>query len=99
MIKSQANKQLKVSELSFLFGVILGRVFDPVDYGLCYLEDLLSQLSENIVVVSGTGPSKLIAIPKREQTSEEIERTKRFALEVSNKKYTFIYFKICYQFV
>ncbi|XP_046671774.1 meiosis regulator and mRNA stability factor 1-like isoform X1 [Homalodisca vitripennis] len=82
VLKSQASKQLLVSELHQLFERTLGRTFDPVDYGLCYLEDLLSQLSANIVLVSGEGSELTIAIPKREQTPEEIERTKQFASQV-----------------
>uniref|UniRef100_A0A1B6CMW8 HTH OST-type domain-containing protein n=2 Tax=Clastoptera arizonana TaxID=38151 RepID=A0A1B6CMW8_9HEMI len=82
VLKSQSNKQFQVSELSTLFESTLGRAFDPVDYGLCYLEDLLSQLSDNVVLVSGIGPITTIAIPKKDQTSVEVERTKQFAIEV-----------------
>lgn len=82
VLKSQASRQLMVSEIGTLYERTFSRTFDPVDYGLCYLEDLLAQLSENIVVISGEGPSAVIAIPKREQTPEEIERTKQFALAV-----------------
>ena len=83
VLKSQASRQLMVSEIGTLYERTFSRTFDPVDYGLCYLEDLLTQLSENIVVISGKGPSAIIAIPKREQTPEEIERTKQFASAVS----------------
>ncbi|XP_060874812.1 meiosis regulator and mRNA stability factor 1-like [Metopolophium dirhodum] len=69
----------------FLFNnpiVIVGRAFDPVDYGLCSLDDLLTQVSENTVVIGHLDGQKSVAIPKREQTPEEIERTKAFAKEV-----------------
>ncbi|XP_054265497.1 meiosis regulator and mRNA stability factor 1-like [Macrosteles quadrilineatus] len=82
VLKSQPSKQVLVSELAVLFERTLNRPFDPVDYGLCYLEDLLTQLSANIVILSGRGSEATIAIPKREQTPEEIERTKQFALQV-----------------
>jgi len=82
VLKSQPSKQVLVSELPTLFERTLTRPFNPVDYGLCYLEDLLTQLSANIVILSGTGAEATIAIPKREQTPEEIERTKQFAQQV-----------------
>lgn len=82
VLKSQASKQLMVSELHQVFERALGRPFDPVDYGLCYLDDLLTQLSANIVLVAGEGSQMTICIPKREQTPDEIERTKQFAVQV-----------------
>lgn len=82
VLKSQTSKQLMVSELQQLFERILCRPFDPVDYGLCYLEDLLGQLSANIVLVSGEGNDLAISIPKRDQTPEEVARTKKFAVQV-----------------
>lgn len=58
-----------------------------MDYGICDIEDILSEVSENTVVVTPMeGGDKMIAIPKREQTVEEIERTKLFAKEVRNWK-------------
>lgn len=60
-----------------------GRPWDVVDYGVCEIGDILSEVSENTVVVTTyNGDDKLIAIPKREQTADEIERTKQFAVEV-----------------
>jgi len=54
-----------------------------VDYGVCNIEDILSEVSENTVVVTAMEANdKMIAIPKREQTPEEMERTKLFAKEV-----------------
>lgn len=83
MLKSVASKQVPIVEFSTLFEKTLGRAFDPVDYGLCSLDDLLSQVSENTVVIGHLDGQKSVAIPKREQTPEEIERTKAFAKEVS----------------
>lgn len=60
--------------------------WDIVDYGVCEMEDILNEVSENTVVVTTVnGGDKMIAIPKREQTAEEIERTKQFAVEVKYK--------------
>lgn len=52
---------------------------------MCNIEDILGEVSENTVVVTPIeGGDKMIAIPKREQTVEEIERTRLFAKEVRN---------------
>lgn len=83
VLKSVASKQVPIEEFASLFEKTLGRPFDPVDYGLCSLEDLLLQLSENTVVIGHLDGQKSVAIPKREQTPEEIERTKAFAKEVN----------------
>lgn len=83
ILKSVASKQVPIVEFATLFEKTIGRAFDPVDYGLCSLEDLLSQVSENTVVIGHLDGHKSVAIPKREQTPEEIERTKAFAKEVS----------------
>ncbi|VVC29950.1 OST-HTH/LOTUS domain,NYN domain, limkain-b1-type,Marf1, conserved domain,PIN domain-like,Marf1, RNA [Cinara cedri] len=82
VLKSVASKQVPIAEFSTLFEKTLGRPFDPVDYGLCSLEDLLFLVSENTVVIGHLDGKKSVAIPKREQTPDEIERTKAFADEV-----------------
>lgn len=59
-----------------------------MDYGVCEIEDILSEVSENTVVVTPMEDGdKMIAIPKREQTTEEVERTKLFAKEVRNSRF------------
>lgn len=76
-----------------MYQFFLGKPWDVVDYGVCDIEDILGEVSENTVVVTNfNGNDQLIAIPKREQTPEEIERTKQFAVEV--KENTKIYFFI-----
>lgn len=55
---------------------------------MCEIEDILGEVSENTVVVTPIeSGDKMIAIPKREQTTEEIERTKLFAKEVRNSRF------------
>lgn len=84
ILKAQASKQLNVSAFSTVYEKTLGRPFDPRDYGLCYLSDLLTQVVEASVVVMVTGEGEeIITLPKREQTYDEMERTKQFAHEVS----------------
>jgi hypothetical protein len=86
VLKGQPLKQMKLSQLPQVFERALGRPFDPIDYGLCSTEDLVAQLSQNTVIVSGSGDDTQLEIPKREQTAEEIERTKEFSKEVGSPK-------------
>jgi meiosis arrest female protein 1 len=72
-----------VSLFPTLYEKTLSRVFDARDYGLCELSDLLGQVAEaSVVVMAAADGEELIALPKREQTFEEMERTKQFAVEV-----------------
>ncbi|CAH8868675.1 unnamed protein product [Trichobilharzia szidati] len=52
------------------------------DCGVCHLTDMLSELSDNAVEVTGSGSDTVVSLPKRTQTSEERYRTTMFADEV-----------------
>ncbi|GAB1869017.1 Meiosis regulator and mRNA stability factor 1 [Camponotus japonicus] len=83
VLKSKASKQVALSEFPNVYGRVIAKPWDIVDYGVCNIEDILGEVSENTVVVTPIeGGDKMIAIPKREQTVEEIERTRLFAKEV-----------------
>ncbi|XP_046991582.1 meiosis regulator and mRNA stability factor 1 [Schistocerca americana] len=83
VLKSQASKQALVSELPAHFSRTLGRPFAVQDYGVCELEDLLSEVAENVIVMQQSADGEAtVALPRRDQTPEEIKRTKQFAAEV-----------------
>ncbi|XP_043257610.1 meiosis regulator and mRNA stability factor 1 [Colletes gigas] len=83
VLKSKASKQVTLSDFPSVYARVIAKPWDIVDYGVCEIDDILREVSENAVVVTTiNGGDKMIAIPKREQTAEEIERTKQFALEV-----------------
>ncbi|XP_018371437.1 PREDICTED: meiosis arrest female protein 1 homolog isoform X4 [Trachymyrmex cornetzi] len=83
VLKSKASKQVALSEFPSVYQRVIAKPWDIVDYGVCNIEDILSEVSENTVVVTPMEANdKMIAIPKREQTAEEMERTKLFAKEV-----------------
>ncbi|KAL0122952.1 hypothetical protein PUN28_007547 [Cardiocondyla obscurior] len=83
VLKSKASKQVVLSEFPSVYSRVIAKPWDIVDYGVCNIEDILGEVSENTVVVTSIeNGDKMIAIPKREQTIEEIERTKLFAKEV-----------------
>lgn len=83
VLKSQVSKQLFLHEFPAAYERMLNKPFNPVEYGLCSLEDLLDEVPENTVVISKASNVITIMIPKREQTAEEIIRTRQFASEVS----------------
>ncbi|KAL7299894.1 hypothetical protein TKK_0007222 [Trichogramma kaykai] len=84
VLKAQASKQVTLSEFPVVYSRVIGKPWDVADYGVCELDDILGEVSENTVVVNSwnNGQDRLIAIPKREQTAEEIEKTRQFAAEV-----------------
>lgn len=83
VLKSKASKQVALSEFPSVYARVIAKPWDIVDYGVCDIEDILNEIPKNTIVVTLiNGGDKMIAIPKREQTEEEIKRTKRFAIEV-----------------
>ncbi|GFY36981.1 meiosis regulator and mRNA stability factor 1 [Trichonephila inaurata madagascariensis] len=82
ILKSRASKQLTVSEFSHAYEQVIEKPFEITSYGVCEIQDMLDEVPENIIVICKSGTDTVIGIPKREQTAEEIERTKQFAAEV-----------------
>ncbi|KAF5280789.1 hypothetical protein FQA39_LY17970 [Lamprigera yunnana] len=78
LLKAQGLKRVVISNFSSLYEKTFQKTFNPVNYGLCSLEDLLSQISQSNIVITKSE----IIIPTREQTPEEIKRTIEFSLEV-----------------
>lgn len=82
VLKSQASKQVTLAELSSVYEKCQGRSFDITNYGVCDVTDILGELSENTITVSTREDETIISILRREQTPDEVERTKHFATEV-----------------
>lgn len=76
------SKQITFIDFPGAYEKVQGKPFNPIDYGLCYLNDLLDEVPEGNVIIRKSNDIAIIAIPKREQTAKEIERTKQFAKEV-----------------
>ncbi|XP_012273569.1 meiosis regulator and mRNA stability factor 1 isoform X2 [Orussus abietinus] len=84
VLKAQASKQVSLAEFPSVYAKVIGKPWDIADYGVCEMDDILGEVSEGTIVVKSVNETndKIIAIPKRKQTPEEIERTKKFATEV-----------------
>lgn len=86
VLKAHPAKQICLYDLPAIFEKSMNRPFKISDYGVCEIEDILDEVSETAVVLSGgVGPDSaddlMISIPKREQTADEVERTHKFAEE------------------
>ncbi|XP_061175452.1 meiosis regulator and mRNA stability factor 1-like isoform X2 [Saccostrea echinata] len=82
ILKSQPGKQLYASAIPEAFSLAFNKRFDVAEYGMAYLDDLLSELPATSIVVSNEGKECTVTLPRKDQSPEEIERTKQFALEV-----------------
>ncbi|XP_040577997.1 meiosis regulator and mRNA stability factor 1 isoform X2 [Lepeophtheirus salmonis] len=81
ILKNQTSKQFLVDEIKSLYEGEFGQLFKISNYGVCHVEDLLGEIPDTSIVVTGSSKDKIISIPKREQTSDEIERTIQFSME------------------
>ncbi|KAH1026039.1 hypothetical protein HUJ05_010628 [Dendroctonus ponderosae] len=84
VLKVQPNKQIAFTEFAAAYERTLNKPFNPVEYGLCTLDDLLCEVPENTIVITKENENIYISVPKREQTAVEIAKTKEFANEVIN---------------
>lgn len=88
VLKSQGGpkKEVRVEDFAMTFSQVYPtRVFSPEDYGLCYVTDLVQELVESstlVALLKDENGSNLLAIPKREQTPQEMHKTRIFATEV-----------------
>ena len=67
-----------------------------VYHQVCDVEDILHEVSETTVVLSGSGDEMVVAIPKREQTQSEVERTQQFG-QVANPNLATLNWGLCPQ--
>jgi len=72
-------------EMPASFEKLFHKTFKISDYGVCDLEDMITDVSETSVIVTQDttegNEDYIISIPKREQTNEEVARTQKFADE------------------
>ncbi|XP_037093622.1 meiosis regulator and mRNA stability factor 1-like [Pollicipes pollicipes] len=83
VLKAQHSKQLAVTALPQAFSEVTGREFTVWDYGATRLHTLLSTVNGDSVVVYKQDGDLRVAIPRREQTPEEMQKTKHFATEMT----------------
>ncbi|XP_068177723.1 meiosis regulator and mRNA stability factor 1 isoform X2 [Antennarius striatus] len=82
LLKFQASKQVTIKDFMQAYHWCFSRDWRVVDYGICDLMDLLTEIPDTTITISHQDMDTVISVPKRERTSEEIERTKQFGKEV-----------------
>lgn len=86
VLRSQPEqKKLLVPQLPAAFESFFGKAFCPSDYGVCFMDDLLTDVWEGAVILvpDQTKQSFVsVEIPRREQTPLQQSRTRYFAKEV-----------------
>ena len=73
MLKTQSDKQFLLSNFSEVFEKCFFKPFRVYDYGICFIEDMLSDIPENTILMEdvevGSTRDLRIAIFKRDQTN------------------------------
>ncbi|VDP92496.1 unnamed protein product [Echinostoma caproni] len=84
VLKSQSTKSCRLTDYAAIYRRIYRKDFRITDYGVCYLSDMLMEVSDSAVEISQVNGDTVISLPKRVQTMEERERTELFAIEVAD---------------
>ncbi|GFO25751.1 meiosis arrest female protein 1 homolog, partial [Plakobranchus ocellatus] len=82
VVKAQPSKQLLLDKFPAAYEEVMGKSLLLAHYGVCFMEDILSDIPTTTLIVIEEENHVLLALPRRDQTPEEVERTKKFSLEV-----------------
>ncbi|GFR91344.1 meiosis arrest female protein 1 homolog [Elysia marginata] len=82
VVKAQPTKQIMLDKFAAAYEEVMGKPLLLAHYGVCYMEDILSEIPTTTLIVIEEAHHILLALPRRDQTPEEVERTKKFSLEV-----------------
>ncbi|XP_072319968.1 meiosis regulator and mRNA stability factor 1 isoform X3 [Eucyclogobius newberryi] len=82
LLKFQASKQVAIKDFMQAYHWCFSRDWRVIDYGVCDLMDLLNEIPDTTITITHGDTDTVISVPKRERTSEEMDRTKQFGKEV-----------------
>ncbi|XP_026989357.2 meiosis regulator and mRNA stability factor 1 isoform X2 [Tachysurus fulvidraco] len=82
LLKFQASKQVIIRDFMQAYHWCFSRDWQVIDYGMCDLMDLLAEIPDTTITVTQQDSDTVISVPKRERTTEEMERTRQFGKEV-----------------
>merc|ERR1719233_1572535 len=86
MLKNLMDKQFLLSSFPLVYERTFFKALNIEDYGVCFVNDILSDIPENTIsmekIANGSEVDILISIFRRDQTQEEMIRTRSFAKEV-----------------
>ena len=82
VLKTQPAKLVFLSQFPSAYEKVIGKRWNVTDYGVTEMDDLLTEVNETTVLVTKDPTDVIIEIPKRDQTPDEVERTRQFGAEV-----------------
>ncbi|OWF50825.1 meiosis arrest female protein 1 homolog isoform X2 [Mizuhopecten yessoensis] len=82
LLKVQPGKRIGIKALPEAWAKFYNKVWDITEYGMSQLDDLLTEVPPTTAVVIAEGGENVIVIPRKDQSVEEVERTRQFSLEV-----------------
>ncbi|XP_061844228.1 meiosis regulator and mRNA stability factor 1 isoform X3 [Nerophis lumbriciformis] len=82
LLKFQASKQVAFRDFMQAYHWCFSRDWSVTDYGTCNLPDLLTEIPDTTITVTHLDTDTVISVPKRERTTDEMERAKQFGKEV-----------------
>ncbi|XP_078483105.1 meiosis regulator and mRNA stability factor 1-like [Ciona intestinalis] len=82
LLKASPDKAILVAQLPDMYFRTFERVWNLRDYGVSVLSDILDDIPDGNIGVSGEGDNIVMSLPTRERTSEEIQRTNLFSREL-----------------
>uniref|UniRef100_A0A8C8IRQ0 Meiosis regulator and mRNA stability factor 1 n=1 Tax=Oncorhynchus tshawytscha TaxID=74940 RepID=A0A8C8IRQ0_ONCTS len=82
LLKFQASKQVAITDFMQAYHWCFSRDWRVLDYGMCDLMDLLAEIPDTTITITHQDLDTVISVPKRDRTSDEMERTKQFGKEV-----------------
>ncbi|XP_058258470.1 meiosis regulator and mRNA stability factor 1 isoform X1 [Hemibagrus wyckioides] len=82
LLKFQASKQVIIRDFMQAYHWCFSRDWRVIDYGMCDLMDLLTEIPDTTITITQQDSDTVISVPKRERTTEEMERTRQFGKEV-----------------
>uniref|UniRef100_A0A8C7JAE2 Meiosis regulator and mRNA stability factor 1 n=1 Tax=Oncorhynchus kisutch TaxID=8019 RepID=A0A8C7JAE2_ONCKI len=82
LLKFQASKQVAITDFMQAYHWCFSRDWQVLDYGMCDLMDLLAEIPDTTITITHQDLDTVISVPKRDRTSDEMERTKQFGKEV-----------------
>ncbi|TSK62619.1 Meiosis regulator and mRNA stability factor 1 [Bagarius yarrelli] len=82
LLKFQASKQVAIRDFMQAYHWCFSRDWRVIDYGMCDLMDLLTEIPDTTITITQQDSDTVISVPKRERTTEEMERTRQFGKEV-----------------
>ncbi|XP_005112252.1 meiosis regulator and mRNA stability factor 1 [Aplysia californica] len=82
VVKAQPAKQMMLDDFPQAYERVMGKPLFLPHYGVAFMEDVLMDIPTTTLIVIEESSHTLLALPRRDQTAEEVERTKQFSLEV-----------------